>query len=70
MLADLGEASGASQLSLLAVASSYPVHNPHTAYTAVMDPASGALVAYVREALCPVDAQLAKVDSRYCSATS
>ena len=69
MLREMGEAGvgGAAVLSLFAVASSYPVANPHTAYTAIMDPATGALTAYVREAMCPVDAQLAQEDPRYCT---
>ena len=69
MLAQI--ARGAKQLStldLFAVASAYPVHNPHTAYTAVMDPASGALTAYVRDALCPLDASIGGGETRYCRA--
>lgn len=51
-------------IDLFAVASAYPVHNPHTAYTAVMEPDSGSLQAYVRDALCPVEGNSA--DTRYC----
>ena len=44
-----------SEVALFAVVSAYPVHNPHTAYTAVMSAALGTLEAFVREASCPVD---------------
>jgi len=63
--ADADDAS-LSVLDLFGVASAYPVHNPHTAYTAVLHPATGELRAYVRDALCPVDPTLAHVDARYC----
>ena len=56
----------ATSLDLFAVASAYPVHNPHTAFTAVMDPSTGALQAYVRDALCPTDPELIAADGRYC----
>lgn len=61
-----GEAVGASELGLMAAASSFPVHNPHTAYTAYMRAATGTLVAFVRDAMCPENAQDVTVDSRYC----
>ena len=63
-----GDAGHLNPLDLLAAAGAYPVHNPHTSYTAVMDPASGSLSAYVRDAMCPTDPVLAAVDSRYCGA--
>lgn len=56
-----------TSIDLFAVASAYPVHNPHTAYTAILEPATGALVAYVRDALCPAaGSPLAHADARYC----
>ena len=60
----------ATSLDLLAVASAFPIHNPHTAFTAVMDPATGALRAYVRDALCPTDPQVIAHggQERYCTA--
>jgi hypothetical protein len=63
-----GHDAAATALDLLAVASAYPVHNPHTAFTAVMDPATGALRAYVRDALCPINggSQPTVADRRYC----
>ena len=42
-----------SPLGLYAVASAYPVHNPHTAYTALMSAAEGTLIAATRQGLCP-----------------
>ena len=57
----------ASNMGLFAVVSAYPVHNPHTAYTAVMSATTGELHAYVREASCPVDPYASVVlDRRYC----
>ncbi|CAK9054341.1 unnamed protein product [Durusdinium trenchii] len=57
----------ATAMGLFAVVSAYPVHNPHTAYTAVMSAATGELHAYVREASCPVDPYASVVlDRRYC----
>eukprot|EP00435_Cladocopium_sp_Y103_P057794 s163_g20.t1 len=57
----------ASVTGLFAVVSAYPVHNPHTAYTAVMSAATGEFHAYVREASCPVDPYASVVlDRRYC----
>ncbi|CAJ1362687.1 unnamed protein product [Effrenium voratum] len=41
LLRDMGQAEGATQMGLFAVSSAYPVHNPHTAYTAVMSAATG-----------------------------
>lgn len=62
-----------------AVASAYPVHNPHTAYTAMMRAAdkvtddstnstkAGSLVAYVRVAMCPKNSASAPYsDPSYC----
>lgn len=48
-----GQAEGASFLSLFAATSTYPVFNPQTAFTALMDPESGEFHAYVREVSCP-----------------
>ena len=64
-----GGGGGLDVLDLFATASAYPVHNPHTAYTAAMDPAAGTLSAYVRDAMCPTDPALARAgDARCCSA--
>ncbi|CAJ1389830.1 unnamed protein product [Effrenium voratum] len=67
LLRDMGQAEGAMQMGLFAVSSAYPVHNPHTAYTAVMSAATGELHAYIREASCPLhpDASIVR-DRRYC----
>ena len=62
-LASLGQTEAAGALGLFAVAGTYPVHNPSTAYTAVMDVRLGTLHAFVRQALCPIAAEL---DQRYC----
>jgi N-acylethanolamine-hydrolysing acid amidase len=69
-MAQLGRGFGTTPLGLFVAASAYPVHNPHTAYTAVMSPLSGELRAVVREALCPVDPTLARADSRYCASAA
>ena len=50
---------------LSSVASAFPVHNPHTAYTAILDPTTGALTTYVRDALCP-QGPIGWSDARYC----
>ena len=57
-------------LGAFAVASTYPVHNPHTAYTAIMSAASGELHAYVRDAMCPENPGAVPSDQRYCTAAS
>lgn len=65
----VGQHEGTTQLGVFAVVSTYPVHNPNTAYTAVMSAATGEFHAYVREATCPVDPAASVVaDSRYCQA--
>jgi len=66
-LDQLGRSSASSPLGLFAVASTYPVHNPHTAYTAVMSARDGTLTSYVRTGLCPEDPFERSVDARYCS---
>eukprot|EP00756_Hemistasia_phaeocysticola_P033190 Hpha_TRINITY_DN16452_c1_g14::TRINITY_DN16452_c1_g14_i1::g.161484::m.161484 len=53
-LRQAGAAAGANAIGMFAAASTYPVHNPHTAYTAVMHPATGAFHAWARQALCPL----------------
>jgi hypothetical protein len=63
-------------LDAFAVSSAYPVHNPHTAYTAVMRAGSDggtsggagdSMQAYVRVAMCPKNAASAPyTDPRYC----
>ena len=65
-MSGFGAAVGATEVGLMAAASSYPVHNPHTAYTAYMRAATGTLVAFVRDSMCPENAQDVVVDSRYC----
>ena len=67
-LAQFGRAEAASSLGGFAVASTYPVHNPHTAYTAIMSAASGELHAYVRDAMCPENPGAVPSDQRYCTA--
>lgn len=68
LLRRLGSWEGTTQLDLFAVMSSYPVHNPHTAYTAMMSAATGEFHAYIREAVCPVDPDASVVfDKRYCT---
>eukprot|EP00927_Polykrikos_kofoidii_P010913 TRINITY_DN14608_c0_g1_i1.p1 TRINITY_DN14608_c0_g1~~TRINITY_DN14608_c0_g1_i1.p1 ORF type:complete len:414 (+),score=53.94 TRINITY_DN14608_c0_g1_i1:131-1372(+) len=70
-LRGIGHVEGASLLGLFAATSTYPVHNPHTAYTAIMSASTGELHAYVREALCPVDPYASVVqDTRYCQSSS
>jgi len=67
-------------MDAFAVASAYPVHNPHTAYTAMMRAAgkttddsmssskAGSLLAYVRVAMCPENTVSAPYsDPRYCA---
>lgn len=67
LLRRMKEEDGLSMTGLFAVVSSYPVHNPHTAYTAVMFPVTGQFHVYVREASCPVDPYASVVlDRRYC----
>ena len=79
---DLSESDCRGDLGLVdafAVASAYPVHNPHTAYTAMMRAAdkitddatisskTGSLVAYVRVAMCPKNSVSAPYsDPSYC----
>jgi hypothetical protein len=53
-------------IELFAVASTYPVHNPHTAYTALMNAKEGTLLPYVRIAMCPLFAESTYPDERYC----
>jgi len=66
-LKQLGQTEAASPLGLLAVAGTYPVANPDTAYTAVMAATQGTLHAFVRAALCPVDPGATFADPSYCS---
>ena len=62
-----GQRSPPTEVDLFAVASAYPIHNPHTAYTAVMNPVTGQLSAYVRDSLCPVRSAIRDLDTRYCA---
>ena len=55
-----------SEMGLFGVLSSFPVHNPHTAYTAMMSPAAGTMAAFVRTSMCPETPGDAVIDSRYC----
>lgn len=48
-----GQVQGATFLSLFAATSQPPVYNTQTAFTALMDPESGELHAYVRYPTCP-----------------
>ena len=72
MLSAASTASTATQsvvgmnIELFAVASTYPVHNPHTAYTALMNAKEGTLLPYVRIAMCPLFAESTYPDERYC----
>lgn len=68
LLRQVGQDEAASQLGLYAVASAFPVHNPHTAYTAVMSAKTGDFHAFVRRAMCPETTDLAWPfkDVRYC----
>ena len=63
-----GAAHAASALGMYAAVTTYPVHNPHTAYTAIMHARTGELHAYVRQAMCPEigSVQGVVLDSRYC----
>lgn len=64
---NLGPAEAESLLGLLAVASTFPVHNPNTAYTALMSASTGELHVYVRQAVCPLDPRTNIVQQRrYC----
>eukprot|EP00035_Acanthoeca_spectabilis_P008516 m.155097 g.155097 ORF g.155097 m.155097 type:complete len:442 (+) comp14395_c2_seq1:13-1338(+) len=67
-LVSVGPVVGTTAMGLYAVASTYPVHNPHTAYTAVMNAADGTLTAFVRTAMCPESPGTTTVDGRYCLA--
>jgi hypothetical protein len=63
----MGQDVATNELGLFAVLSTYPVHNPHTAYTVIMSPAKGALHVFVRQAMCPENAGESVIaDSRYC----
>ena len=50
-LNDMGPHVGTSTMGLFAAISTYPVHNPHTAYTAVMQPKTGLLTSFVRTSM-------------------
>lgn len=66
VLHNLGPALAKSEMGLFGVLSSFPVHNPHTAYTAMMSPAAGTMAAFVRTSMCPETPGDAVIDSRYC----
>ena len=63
-----GTRNAVSAVGLFAVVSTYPIHNPDTAYTAVMCAATGELTAYVRQSMCPEFKDEGGVlpDARYC----
>jgi len=61
-----GQHAAANMLGLFAIASEYPVHNPHTAYTAAMSAATGQLSAFVRVSMCPENKEDVIPDGRYC----
>ena len=67
-LDNLGRTAAASPLGLFAAAGTYPVHNPNTAFTAVMQPATGAFEAFVRVAMCPEHSDPATADPGSCAA--
>ena len=50
-LNEMGRELGTSKMGLFAAISTFPVHNPHTAYTAVMQADSGALTSFVRTSM-------------------
>eukprot|EP00040_Diaphanoeca_grandis_P013583 m.68748 g.68748 ORF g.68748 m.68748 type:complete len:422 (+) comp23988_c0_seq1:257-1522(+) len=56
-----------TDLGLFATLSSYPVHNPHTAYTAIMHADTGTLNAFVRAPMCPEANATSPMDQRYCN---
>eukprot|EP00929_Paragymnodinium_shiwhaense_P037383 TRINITY_DN19929_c0_g1_i1.p1 TRINITY_DN19929_c0_g1~~TRINITY_DN19929_c0_g1_i1.p1 ORF type:complete len:420 (+),score=79.09 TRINITY_DN19929_c0_g1_i1:87-1346(+) len=68
VMKQLGQQRAASLLGLYAALSDYPVHNPHTVYTALMNPSTGEFHTYVRRAMCPEDssAGFPQESSRYC----
>ena len=69
MMRQFGPPLGATQVGLSMVASAWPVHNPHTAYTAFMQAAAGLLLPFVRDAMCPEHPEQLTHDSRYCQST-
>jgi hypothetical protein len=73
MIGEFGQRVAASAVGLMMVAGTWPVHNPHTAYTALMDSGAGAegaagdlLIPFVRDAMCPEHPGQLPQDSRYC----
>ena len=66
-LTSLGRTAAAGPLGLFAAAGTFPVTNPHTAFTAVMVPATGQFQAFVRVAMCPAERERAAA-GKYCQA--
>jgi hypothetical protein len=66
ILAAVGREVATTELGAFAVVSTYPVHNPHTAYTAMMSAQDGTLSAFVRTAMCPEIVSNSAHDARYC----
>jgi hypothetical protein len=66
MLAQFGQNVGASAVGLMMAAGTWPVHNPHTAYTALMNAKTALVVPFVRDAMCPEHPGELPPDSRYC----
>ena len=63
---EYGAKAGSSDLGLFAVSGTFPVHNPHTAYTAVMSARDGTLLPFVRVSMCPLYPASPFHDSEYC----
>ena len=57
--------NGSMDLTLFSVASTFPVHNPTTAYTTVFNIAKGTLRAFVRTGLCPTQIESSLQGTRY-----
>ena len=66
LLEEYGAKAGSSDLGLFAVSGTFPVHNPHTAYTAVMSARDGTLLPFVRVSMCPLYPASTFHDSEYC----
>eukprot|EP00041_Stephanoeca_diplocostata_P025103 m.650402 g.650402 ORF g.650402 m.650402 type:complete len:425 (+) comp22671_c0_seq7:193-1467(+) len=69
ILAGVHPETAVTQLGVFSAISTYPVHNPHTAYTAIMSAATGVLTPFVRTAMCPEHPSLSVFDSRFCTTT-
>ena len=66
-LRDIGRAEANTHVGMLAVLSTYPTYNPHTAYSVTMDALTGEFHVFVRVPMCPETRGAAPMwDSRYC----